>query len=62
MHHSSLVMLLLLLVFAVIHSGGAALRTRAEAKIGARAWRVLVRRLEHPLSDCRDRLLPCPSV
>ena len=48
MHHSSLVMLLLLLVFAVIHSGGAALRTRAEAKIGARAWRVLFAALSIP--------------
>jgi uncharacterized membrane protein len=48
MHHSSLVMLLLLLVFAVIHSGGAALRTRAEAKIGARAWRLLFAALSIP--------------
>ena len=48
MHHSSLVMLLLLFVFAVIHSGGAALRTRAEAKIGARAWRVLFAALSIP--------------
>merc|ERR1711965_535957 len=40
-HHSSLVMLVLLVLFAVIHSGGAALRVRAEAVIGARAWRVL---------------------
>ena len=37
-HHSSLVMLVLLILFAVIHSGGA-LRSRAEAVIGARAWR-----------------------
>ena len=37
-HHSSVVMLGLLILFAVIHSGGAALRTRAEAVIGARAW------------------------
>ena len=34
-------MLLLLLLFAVIHSGGAALRTRAESLIGARAWRLI---------------------
>jgi len=39
--HRSLVMLLLLLLFAVIHSGGAALRTRAESLIGARAWRLI---------------------
>ena len=41
-------MLLLLLVFAVIHSGGAALRTRAESRIGARAWRVLFAGLSIP--------------
>ena len=40
-HHSSLVMLVLLLLFALIHSGGAALRTRAEERIGARAWRLI---------------------
>ena len=40
-HHSSLVMLVLLVLFAVIHSGGAALRIRAEAVIGARAWRLI---------------------
>ena len=40
-HHSSIVMLILLVLFAVIHSGGAALRQRAEAGIGARAWRLL---------------------
>ncbi|MFL0732283.1 MAG: NnrU family protein, partial [Prochlorococcus sp.] len=41
LHHSSLVMLALLLVFAVIHSGGAALRSYAEARVGARAWRLI---------------------
>ena len=40
-HHSSVVMLVLLILFAVIHSGGAALRSRAEAVIGARAWRLI---------------------
>jgi len=40
-HRSSLVMLLLLLGFAVLHSGGASLRTWGEARIGARAWRLL---------------------
>ena len=39
--HSSIVMLILLVLFAVIHSGGASLRQRAEARIGARAWRLL---------------------
>ena len=41
LHHSSAVMFALLLLFAVIHSGGAALRSRAEAIIGARAWRLI---------------------
>ena len=40
-HQSSLVMFGLLVIFAVIHSGGAALRVRAEALIGARAWRLI---------------------
>ena len=40
-HHSSIVMLILLVLFAVIHSGGESLRRRAETRIGARAWRLL---------------------
>jgi uncharacterized membrane protein len=40
-HHSSLVMLALLLVFAVLHSGGASLRAWGAARIGERAWRLL---------------------
>jgi uncharacterized membrane protein len=40
-HHSSVVMLGLLLVFALLHSGGAALRGWGEERIGARAWRLL---------------------
>ena len=40
-HHSSIVMLILLVLFAVIHSGGASLRRRAETRLGARAWRLL---------------------
>ena len=40
-HHSRIVMLVLLILFAVIHSGGAALRSRAEPVIGARAWRLI---------------------
>jgi uncharacterized membrane protein len=39
--HSSLVMLALLLVFALIHSGGASLRVWGEERIGARLWRLL---------------------
>ena len=41
LHHSSVVMAILIVLFAVIHSGGAALRSRAEAVIGARAWRLV---------------------
>ncbi len=40
-HQTSLVMLLLIIAFAVIHSGGAAIRTKAENLIGARAWRLI---------------------
>ncbi len=40
-HYSSVVMILLLLVFAVIHSGGAALRNKAESWMGPRAWRLV---------------------
>ena len=40
-HHSSLVMLVLLILFAVIHSGGAALRNLAESILGARVWRLI---------------------
>ena len=39
-HKTSLLILVLILIFAVIHSGGAALRSRAEAVIGARLWRL----------------------
>jgi len=41
MHHTTLVMLLLLLGFAIIHSGGAALRFWGEEQLGARLWRLL---------------------
>jgi uncharacterized membrane protein len=47
-HRSSLVMLLLLLGFAVLHSGGASLRTWGEARIGARAWRLLFAAISIP--------------
>ncbi len=40
-HHSTLVMFLLLLTFAFLHSGGAAVRARAEKLIGPRAWRLI---------------------
>lgn len=41
MHHTSLVMLSLLLGFAIIHSGGAALRLRGEQRLGNRLWRLI---------------------
>ena len=34
-------MILLILSFAIIHSGGAALRPKMEILIGARAWRII---------------------
>jgi uncharacterized membrane protein len=40
-HHSSWVMALLLVGFAVLHSGGAALRAWGAERIGERAWRLL---------------------
>ena len=46
--HSQLVMLALLLGFALLHSGGAALRPWGEARIGARAWRLLFALLSIP--------------
>ena len=39
-HRTSLIIFLLIFVFAVIHSGGAALRSRAESIMGARLWRL----------------------
>jgi len=39
-HKTSLVILFLILIFAVIHSGGAALRIKAESIIGPRLWRL----------------------
>ncbi|WP_320663415.1 NnrU family protein [Prochlorococcus sp. MIT 1223] len=40
-HHTSFVMLGLIIVFAIVHSGGAALRGKAEKLIGPRAWRLI---------------------
>jgi uncharacterized membrane protein len=40
-NHSSWVMALLLLGFAVLHSGGAALRPWGAERVGERAWRLL---------------------
>ncbi len=39
-HNTSIVVFILILIFALIHSGGAALRNRAEKLIGARLWRL----------------------
>ncbi|MGK7943480.1 MAG: NnrU family protein [Microcystaceae cyanobacterium] len=44
------IMLFLLLFFAIIHSGGAALRAWAEQKIGARLYRVLFALVSLPLA------------
>tara|TARA_Y100001968_G_scaffold51762_1_gene42690 strand:+ start:5034 stop:5729 length:696 start_codon:yes stop_codon:yes gene_type:complete len=41
-------MLGLIVVFAIIHSGGAAIRSRAENVIGARAWRLIFAFLSIP--------------
>ena len=48
LHHSSLVMLCLLIAFAIFHSGGAALRNRAESLIGPRAWRLIFAAISIP--------------
>ena len=40
LHQSSFIVILLIAIFAIIHSGGAALRTKAEQLIGARLWRI----------------------
>ena len=47
-HHSSVVMLILLIGFAVLHSGGASLRAWGAEKIGERAWRLLFAALSIP--------------
>ena len=39
-HKTSLIILLLILLFAIIHSGGAALRSKAESIMGPRLWRL----------------------
>lgn len=47
-HHSSLLMMELLLIFAVIHSGGASIRARMEKIIGARVWRLIFAAMSIP--------------
>jgi len=39
-HKTSLIIFCLILIFALIHSGGAALRTKAESILGPRLWRL----------------------
>ena len=39
-HKTSLIIFLLILIFAIIHSGGAALRIKAESIMGPRLWRL----------------------
>ena len=47
-HKTSLLILVLILIFAVIHSGGAALRSRAEVFMGPRLWRLFFVSLSLP--------------
>ena len=47
-HHTSFVMMGLICAFAVIHSGGAALRQKAENIVGPRAWRLIFAALSIP--------------
>ena len=49
-HLSSLLMFVFLMIFALIHSGGAAFRNTAESLIGARAWRLIFASLSIPLA------------
>ena len=47
-HNTSFVILLLIFIFALIHSGGAALRSKAEVLIGPRLWRLIFVSLSLP--------------
>ena len=40
-HKTSFVVFILIIIFAIIHSGGAALRNKAETIMGPRLWRLL---------------------
>ena len=40
-HETSIIVFILILIFAIIHSGGAALRNKAELIMGPRLWRLL---------------------
>ena len=39
-HNTSIVIFILIVIFAIIHSGGASLRSKAEKLIGPRLWRL----------------------
>ena len=47
-HKTSFVILFLIFVFAIIHSGGAALRNKAESIFGPRLWRLFFVSLSLP--------------
>ncbi len=47
-HKTSIVVFILIIIFAIIHSGGAALRNKAELLIGARLWRLVFVSLSLP--------------
>ena len=47
-HNTSIVVFILIMIFAIIHSGGAALRNKAEVLIGPRLWRLFFVSLSLP--------------
>ena len=60
---SQVQMVLILCVFALVHSGGAALRSSAEKVIGERAYRVLFAGLSLPLAvSSVVSLSPCADI
>ena len=47
-HKTSIVVFILIVIFAIIHSGGAALRNKAESIMGPRLWRLVFVSLSLP--------------
>ena len=47
-HKTSIVVFILIIIFAIIHSGGAALRNKAELLMGPRLWRLVFVSLSLP--------------
>ena len=47
-HKTSIVIFILIIIFAIIHSGGAALRNKAELIMGPRLWRLIFVSLSLP--------------